>query len=247
MFLFRCRYVPTIDADKFYQQWLSPFLAALFRNGQYVSDPTVLIEDGSVVFYCLTPDTDSLDERNDNKIVGDARRQLLTFVSEPPEYALLGSVTEAETPCRCEPTSLILFMHLLRTEPPVVCGNCDGHVGLYRLPTLEDDMGERGSILSWESAYKACDTLYLNSGVGKSFGASQIFGPQSKLTRSGRAICRELSRKMQVPVYYFLHMLEDELPSICPLCRSAVESDGQRLGRFRVICSRCRFVTLVSY
>lgn len=168
-----------------------------------------------------------------------------------PHFRFVGKVPETASSCRCiKPKGYILFTTFMTFEPPVRCIRCGGTVALYRLSCPPE--GEHFKMLSWESNYKACDTLYMQSSVGEEFGKRQMSDVNSSLSRSGLAICKELESRMRRPFYYYLNNWSrnsnsTELGRRCPGCGSVWLLKEPLHGKFDFKCDRCHLLSNISW
>lgn len=232
------------DVEDYFDQYLSPFLADLTRNGQIVdADANIAQVDDFVEIYCITPELDSLEMSRLNKYARIGYEKLCEVSRIPPEYELIGRAFGVGATCNCKsPSWYFLYTDLFETAPPVRCGDCGRHVPLYRLPKINvgDDYH---SILSWAATFRNCDHLYTGSGVGERFGFRQIHSPKSELSQEGLAICRRLSEAAGKPVYYFLVESISRTTKMCPSCGGDWMLEDQPFTWVGKKCDKCRLVS----
>lgn len=145
--------------------------------------------------------------------------------------------------CKCvNPSFYILFTTFLHTSSPIRCGDCGNFIPLYKLPKLDGEE-EYNSILGWEEEYKACDSLFMLSGVGESFGYRQMSQLTSNLTKEGLDICQKMTKKVQRPIYYYLHKYYRPHKENCPGCGKKWRLGEELLGLIRYKCDRCFIVS----
>jgi predicted nucleic acid-binding Zn ribbon protein len=179
------------------------YIGALARNGQMLGrDTNIVRSDKAISLFCISPEPQSL-ELELHSVYGRKSHEWLTKHSpEMPKVEVLGEVEESGRICSCNiPSSYILFTTYMQIAPPVVCGDCSGHVPLYKLP-YPDESREHGAICNWESTYKCCDELYMLSGVGERFGLRQIQNPKSPLSQDGISLCNRMTKLTSKPFYY---------------------------------------------
>jgi predicted nucleic acid-binding Zn ribbon protein len=121
---------------------------------------------------------------------------------------------------------------------------------LYRLP--RSTSGEHSALLSWESNYKACDTLQMHCTVGERFGERQLSDPGSSFSRSGLAVCREIEQLTGQPAYYYLYRGDTRRPSAelsrnCPGCDGPWKLKKPLHGKFDFRCDKCRLLSNIAW
>jgi predicted nucleic acid-binding Zn ribbon protein len=229
------------------------YLAALLHNGQIVGDhtPLALLTDGVLVTASL-PETDALSERFGNKWVRKRLRELAAAGIGRPKVTDLGLDPESRAPCRCRKRPfLILFTTAMDTEPPLRCGACFGPIALYKLPPTSD-AADHQNVLWWRDTYQAMDWLFLGSGPGERFAHGQLSRLDSELSTDGRALARELEKRVRVPVYYYLSKYfgrsdRSERKRKCPSCRKAWLRQEPLHRNFDFQCERCRLLSNVAF
>jgi len=232
-----------------YEQLVFGYLAGLRGNGQVVGEDWNLarVED-RYEFACIVPEADSLKPVHHDECAATAYERLLAGSSRPPETTPVGAIVEADEACSCQsPAAHVLFTTLVRVEPPVLCSDCGAYVPLYRLPRRKERKlyyRDYDEISEWESVYRACDTLYMDSGLGERFGWRQMRDPKSKLTQLGLAACSEMSARTGKPFYYFLITSSNRLVKRCPSCGADWRAEQSLAGRFDLVCENCRFVSI---
>lgn len=66
---------------------------------------------------------------------------------------IIGKDLNYDKSCACEKSSCyMLYTNYAETDSPVVCGDCDKSVPLYKLPYLFKE-DEHHEILGWQAAY----------------------------------------------------------------------------------------------
>ena len=146
--------------------------------------------------------------------------------------------------------SYILYTTYVSLESPIRCGDCFGGIPLYRLPATRDD--EYGDIITWESDYKACDTLQMNCSTGERFGLSQLSKHDSSLAIRGREICNRITVTTGIPTYYYLLKssgkgLKAEQARKCPSCKGEWLLQEPLHGLFNFQCDGCRLLSNIAW
>lgn len=244
MFLVSYRFYPKDGTEAYFDGPLSSFLAALSQNGQLIGEWNLVERDGCIEYIGQIPEETALDSCHHDGFATAAYDILLENSEREPTQQILGPALDESSPCTCaSPGSYILFTTLIQVAPPVLCGDCGGHVPLYRLPRLGGE-GNWYRVLGWEATYKACDQLYMGSGIGERFGIRQTRNPRSELSAEGRGICRELAAKVGAPVYYFLNSGMRSFGKRCPDCGSDWDAERNVANRFNLVCDRCSLVSM---
>lgn len=163
-----------------------------------------------------------------------------------------GANIEYHTSCVCEkPSWYFLYNEGNLGESPLVCGDCQQPVPLYKVPYIRDEK-DHYLFLSWFRAKNAMDSLW-HHGLWDRFTYGETVRPKSKLNREGRKLCKDLEKILGVPVYYFIHYFcepDDEecmivpkglphaIPNVCPECCGEWIDDSEFCK-----CEKCRLVT----
>lgn len=223
-------------------------LGALRANGQILGKefPTAEV-DGGLHVTVMLPASDALDHRHDSVYVTRWYGDLATYGLLAPRVEIVGRDPETEEPCPCvDRSAIVLYTTFVDIASPLRCWDCFREVPLYTVPPMAS--GDFYDVLAWESDYKACDTLQMNSTTGERFALRQMGHPESSLSRHGRAICAAIEQSTGTPVYYKLHRCygrtaEAERRRRCPSCDEewALPAPAHRQFDFR--CERCRLLS----
>lgn len=246
MFTFKGEFFPDpakASLSEFYEGELAVFLHTLRRNGQLIEQHWNLVEQNGVVkLYCIAPDEDALEPRHYNRYGLEALGGLIQRSLRPPVFRVIGKTLGLSDACACEsPSYYVLFSNFVAEYSPVSCGDCNLPVPLYKLPGDSED--EYYALRQWQGEYKACDSLFVLSGVGEGFGYREISEIESPLTKEGLEICREMSQKSKRPFYYFLHRHYVPQESTCPGCGQEWKLDGKLHGIYTFKCDQCRLLS----
>jgi predicted nucleic acid-binding Zn ribbon protein len=222
-----------------------------YKNGQIETSRWHVIRGSNQVrIIASIPDTTALDERNNNVYAQNALDALAAHDFASPKVRVLGIDQAFDAPCVCAVReSLILYTTYLSNSTPVRCGTCFAPVPLYRLPHTRNE--EHLDVLHWASDYRACDTLQMHCTTGERFAELQLYRYDSSLSRQGRGIAAELSKRLRVPVYYFLLTSrgtsdKSERTRVCPSCKGEwlLSQAWHTLFDFR--CDRCSLVSNIA-
>lgn len=225
---------------------LESLLAVLYQNGQIYSDYKVIQELNCLTVIISSPENDSLSSKNDNKFVKKLRKNFSKLVGLELEFSSTGVSPEYQEHCCGKTSFYILYTTHLEVQSPVRCGNCFAPQPLYKIAGIKDIFSY--DILQWQSNYNACDTLYINSSIGESFGLEQMSDYNSSLTAEGLAICKELSKRTASPVYYYLLAADDNIEEMnqnkrCPSCGREWLIIKQHHNKFDLKCDDCRLLS----
>jgi predicted nucleic acid-binding Zn ribbon protein len=225
--------------------------------GAYRLDGHVLGRDliavslkGHLESYVLVPANDAFQPQSMNEWIQKQRDKAKLVGLSEPDTVQIGNDPSEPGACECTNSgSLILFTTYLEIQSPVRCGDCFLPVPLYRLPRFES--GEFVEVISWASAYKSCDSLFMGSSTGERFGYREMSRANSSLSLRGRAICKHFEEGTGKPSYYYLHRYYGRSRSVeasreCPGCRQQwlLKEKWHSLFDFR--CETCRLVSCLS-
>jgi predicted nucleic acid-binding Zn ribbon protein len=244
--------IPPTSTAKQLDEISYSILAALHKNGQIINwDYPIAIDGQFLRTFVSILESDSLDIKYANKYVLEDIALAIGLGFSEPQIQLIGSAPDISegTVCNCQSNSYVLYSHYLEIGSPIKCGDCFGHIPLYRLPkTYVGD--EYYDIYIWDRDYRACDTLQMH-GTGEKFGIRQMSDPQSSLAKQGREICDKLTKLTGKPTYYSLYRYKSRTTLIkekqrrCPSCDGAWLLAQQWHG-FDFKCEVCRLVSDIS-
>ncbi|EGO61756.1 DUF2310 family Zn-ribbon-containing protein [Acetonema longum] len=233
------------------QEALEFLLHDLRMNGQIVGREYPIAYQGNEFrSFVLIPEPDALNTERANSYVLKALTQLKKLAIEY-SWKIIGCEPECASVCSCTQTkSFILYTTYLSHEAPLRCGECFGTIPLYRIPATQDD--QYSEILSWESDYKACDTLQINCATGEKFGIAQLSKHDSSLSQRGIDICQKITADTGIPVYYYLLRVsgrskQSELKIKCPSCHHEWLLQESLHGIFDYKCDRCRLLSNIAW
>lgn len=198
----------------------------------------------------LCPESTALASAFDNSYVHAAKAELAQADLNAPLIRVIGKDIDGLDPCDCPtPSTYVLSTNYLSLESPVRCGACFQPVPLYRLPRTQHD--EYADIVSWQSDYQACDSLFMNSQVLERVTHREMSSVQSSLATMGRRICQRIEQHTRVPTYYALmkHLgrrRSMEQRRSCPSCGGqwALPTPWHHFD-FR--CDPCRLVANIAW
>jgi len=228
------------------------FLLGAYRNdGHVLGRELITLSVGNrLEAYIQVPATDAFETRFANEWTTKALKGFQDAGLSDPEFVEIDGDEIGTEACACQDrSSLILFTTYLQLSPPVSCGECFRPVPLYRLPRFSN--GEFYEVITWQSNYQACDTLFMNSGPGEQFGYRQTTRVDSALTQQGRKLCRHFEDKLGMPTYYYLQRYyrrsyAQENARLCPGCGGAWKLSDLWHDLFDFRCDNCRLVSVMA-
>ncbi len=224
-------------------------LNALRLNGQICGQKVpIAVDPGGYVATVFLPERNSLDAKYHDRHVRQGLQGLgAAGLAEPT--VVTAPFLEGLQGCACDRRqSLILYTHLLSVEPPIRCGSCFLPVPLYRLPSQEEAYRD---VDSWQSSYRACDTLQVSGGVLERTAIRQLSRLDSSLSQKGLAVCRRIHEATRIPVYYYLYRYgarswRQEQKRLCPSCQGEwLLTEPWHLFNFK--CDRCRLLSNIAW
>jgi predicted nucleic acid-binding Zn ribbon protein len=230
---------------------LNSLLGSLRMNGQIMTKeyPIARTKQGVEVFVNI-PEADSLARRNGNSYVNERIKELRR-IKATVAVEILGDEPESASVCKCRETrAYILFTNYISLESPVRCFKCFGPIPLYKIPKTSD--GEYCDILSWQSDYRACDSLQMNCQTGVRFATNQLSKVGSQLTTRGISICRSIEKETGKLAYYYLYKYSGksagtERARKCPNCGGEWLLDEPLHGLFDFACDKCKLLSNIAW
>jgi predicted nucleic acid-binding Zn ribbon protein len=226
-------------------------LSSLRMNGQILGEEiSIASKNQGYVAYQKLPLSNAMDIRNANKYVMKGFEKLKEN-GVSLSLSIIGEKVESDLICECKHrNSLLLFTNYLSIESPLRCGDCFGIIPLYQIPRTYDD--EYYNIISWQSAYKACDGLQMGCAAGEQFGTREISRLDSSLSRRGIEICNQITDLTGMPTYYYLYLYNDQKLAVeekrkCPSCGGEWLLKEPLHDLFDFKCDQCRLLSNISW
>jgi predicted nucleic acid-binding Zn ribbon protein len=231
MYNYKIKFVDKPEADKVERDILYDavfwYMLALSNNGQVITGFNIFFNDDYYYASVILPEKDSLSDSNNGYYVKQSLEKLNEYFNIEIIYD--GNNAEHDTVCKCEkPSWYLLYTNRESHDYPLLCGDCESPVPLYKIPYLFKDK-EHNTILHWSHAYESMLGVWI-SGLDDRYTYKQLNAHNSTLNRDGQTICRELKKKLGVPVYYYLFYFDyfddvprspkgaKEAPKLCPKC-----------------------------
>ncbi len=182
-------------------QLFNLLLGNLRQNGQLIGrdmHPYVHAGRMSATIYTVTPG--ALDADNHNEYVRKTIRGLERLCGSALEIRYVGE-SESEFVCECV-NSPYFVMTGFYSFSPIICGGCSRERPVFRLPKLRDDGYH--PLITWESNYRSCVILDVNSVVGERWAIKQQCDHDSALSTQGRDVAGQIAELTRTPTYYYL-------------------------------------------
>ncbi|MBT9394681.1 Zn-ribbon-containing protein [Hymenobacter sp. NST-14] len=210
------------------------------------------LADNRVLALPYTLEEDSLAACYNNEYVNRSLERLAALAGQPVQIQCVGSTGSEPLSgvCHCARSPFyLLYTDFVTLHSPVLCGGCNGSIPLYRLQ--HDGESSFSRLLSWETNYRACDSLQINCTVGEQWATRQLSDVRSALSKEGRALAAELEALTGVPVYYYL--FNDRAISVardqrrpCPACGQPWLRTESLHGRYYFQCVPDRLISALS-
>lgn len=213
------------------------YLGCLYKNGQILKNYELIRSSNELFAYATLPEDSALDEKNNSIYVNKYRDMVLENFEIGLE--IIGKNMNQDISCNCKESSwYILYTDYSLLESPIVCGDCQKAVPLYKLPHIQE-YKEHYGVVSWQSAYNSIDRLWLYC-LADRFTLRQLHDPDSQLSKEGREICKEFEENTGKPFYYYLFQ-NNRTSKKCPICHGEWKLEG--VDTFiDYKCERCRVV-----
>ena len=155
-------YKATINKSELFDQF--NLLMQFYRgNGQTQEmAESQYITDKKIVCFPNTLEEGSLNKKLNNFYVNRQIRKIEELYKSKLKFKMVGlNYDYPDGPCNCKKSDFyILITNYTSIDSPLCCGSCNKSIPLYRLP-IYYDYGYL-PVLSWQTNYKACDTLQMN-------------------------------------------------------------------------------------
>lgn len=226
---------------------IDSFLFLLYMNGQILKSWNIEFHNKYYIANVITTDDDSLNGKYYNSYI---QKELDNF---DINHEIICEDLTATDCCHCkEHRYYLLAINPDDSSSPIICGDCGKEIPLIRIPYLYQEE-EHWSILGFQTMYKAVDRLWMD-GLSDRFTKRQIIDHNSQLNKLGMAICTELEKKLDKPVYYLLgnpiggwyeFEKNGKILTSCPKCRDKIKKTGGHFDDELNLCHECRlaFIT----
>ena len=205
----------------------------LYWNGQITEDFIVEDEDTRFKVTAVLTSVDALEERY-------WPEEIKKYLDNLDMEVIIGNgeTWDCDDNCSCEESSF----YLLNVFPhPIKCGDCLEAVALFRLAELSCE--DRYEMVYFKKLYNTIENL---GEYDLEYNKAQLNDPNSKLTNLGLEICKKITSKIHVPVYYYL--LTDKNVDKCPKCGGKLDNlpfditKYSEYGNIDKVCKKCGLV-----
>ncbi len=245
-----------IIADTNYQQAeaaLRSYLESLIFNGQILGRefPTHLQED-EFIARVVMPTQDALHTTWHRQPGMKAIQQLGDGGLAYPSVAILGMdlMSNHTDPCD-DAAAYVLYCRFAQMNSVLYCAEHLAPVPLFKIPLIQGDDHE--ALIRWQLQYQALDEIQMQQ-------QSVLLGPaeralqnlNSQLNRQGRQFAKQLSIKLDKPVYYALYRgtssdCATESQRRCPSCKGEWLRQTPLADIFDFQCDRCLLVSNIAW
>jgi predicted nucleic acid-binding Zn ribbon protein len=225
------------------------YLSTLLHNGQIYGDYYFAPCGGKTVAFTNIARPEAFAKRHHSQWGLASLEKVVEAFGEIPQWNVLQDNLPKRFSSWRQSSLLYLFTHAFDDASPVCCGDSGAPVPLYLLP-ISDLMRE--DLYFWAGHYKDHDNVWLGSGALEIPAYKEMADPRSKLSMTGRELCREIETATGKRTFYYLQRYwgrnvgEDK--RLCPMCgrrwrTSVKESDSTLFWKFSFRCVRCRLVS----
>ncbi len=227
-------------------------LMAYYRsNGQIQGKiQSQYFSDNKITCLPFTIEIDALSNKYNNYYVNIQSEKVESLCNSKLCFKNVGKYYESYNGgCKCKKRDFFILMtNYISINSPIICGNCNKSVPLYKIPVIYD-YGYM-PILSWETNYISCDCLQMNCEVGERWGLNQMQDINSQLTKQGIVICDKIKEVTSIPTYYYLHNYKkykrDQFKRTCPSCNNKWDLKKQLHNFYDFKCDKCRLISTIS-
>lgn len=218
------------------------FISALVTNGQILSMWQNTVKFINYYAYrVIAPEKNSLDKDFWNIYCEKFYNEVVALSKKEPELIFIGENYDVADCCTCASSShFIIFTEYSDYSMPVICGDCMRGYPLYKLPKTYDRT-EYFDLLSWQIAYQACDTQFME-GIGERHGYKMMHDPKSSLSKMGMKIRDFLEIKTGKNFYYFLFCYYSKNKQTCPICGEKWMNKNKKI-QYDYVCEKCHVVS----
>lgn len=239
-----------VNKDELFQEF--NLLMSFYRgNGQTQGKiESQYIIKNKIVALPFTIEKKSLDKKNNNVYVTNQISKIEALSSSLLSIKTLGKTRENYNGgCQCKKSDFfILITTYISIDSPIICGNCNQSVPLYKLP-IYHDFGYV-PLLSWETNYQSCDRLQMNCEVGERWSLNQMQELNSQLSKQGLEICEKIQELTKTPTFYFLYNYKkyrtDQSNLPCPGCGKSWNLKVTNDYFYDFKCEDCKIISTFS-
>lgn len=198
----------------------------------------------------ICPEQHSLLEQWNNKPVQQAlERAKQAGVILDSLQIIADDLNSDSTYSESKPEWLVLYTTHLQSCSPIHNGTDLQPIPLYKFfqktPHLSLDL------IKWQENWQAYDQLQMNGAGLEKLALAEISEPNSRLSKHGIALAKEVEQSIGIPTYYYLYRvggesLAKEQQRSCPCCKEKWRLEAP-MGILYFKCDRCRLVSNLSW
>lgn len=255
---FECYQDSTIDAVN---DGITQLVDALRYNGQILGRefPTSMHE-GVFVTRVVCPEEDSLQHKNHSEQVKAQLHTLADAGLLQPKIRITGMDLHSDNTDPCESRDWqILYTHYLSTCSPLRCGEHLAPIPLYKVPTAASD--DHQQLLRWQVDWSCADELQMHGTTLAEPCRETLTNWLSPLNQTGAKLAQEIELCSNIPTYYYLYHIGNEIVEggeeygdggeldaqakarRCPSCQGDWLLAEPIQGIFDFKCDSCRIVS----
>lgn len=229
---YKIKYIRKIDKEKIDDEAvyriIDEYFGCLYNNGQIIGGYDIFLKDDVFCVTFLMPEGDALSRKNNSEYAKVSLEKLEDIFES--ELIIEGENFEYREQCICEkPSWFFLCTEHFQNSSPLICGDCDNPVPLYKVPHILGEKEHFSVITSWQQSHKNMHSLWINGNWDR-FTYSQLSKFNSKLNKEGQKICKEFEKVLGAPVYNYIYVWSEneysivpkgmirEIPEVCPKC-----------------------------
>ncbi|WP_018693704.1 DUF2310 family Zn-ribbon-containing protein [Algicola sagamiensis] len=230
---------------------INVYLCTLTRNGQARDDYHVVVSGNQMMAYIHMNGRDAIQRQYHSKYGLSELGQVVDIIGQEPTWSEVGGENKDITTAYSDASHLFLFTHLGDASWGLFHGDSGFGIPLYCLPVSEY-FKER--FYFWVRNYQRLDALFMN-GYLEIQCYKELASPESMLSKEGRSLCAELSKALNIPVYYYLLRYwgrrEGEAVRLCPGCgetwqQSQRNENDELFHHFHFKCDHCFLVSHIA-
>jgi len=222
-------------------------------NGQILNNEHIYAKhEDEYKMFVLTSEKDSLHNKYNNQYAKKTIDNLISFGLDKPLFTILDEEAQDNDLCSCKSASTyILYTTFICLSSSLRCKKCFGTIPLYKIPKIYDE-SDYYPLITWQSDYRACDSLQMNCNVGERFALKQLADIDSQLTQDGLDVCKKIQEVTSIQTYYYLYKYKakskkQELLRKCPKCNGEWIRKKVLHDKFDFECKKCGLLSNIAW
>ncbi len=189
-----------------YEKWVnlsSDYVYQLERTGQVLkNNHQIIINDNTIRISVICPEKKSLSSKYNSVYNVENIRQLEQTIGGKIQHLPTGR--DADNISYKVPESASFYILRYGWESPLMCGDTNKSIPLYKIPCTDHGGVDYDNIYFWNKNYERLNGLWLSSGAYEDFAQEQLQNVNSPINKTGRDLCSIIEKKTNIPTYYFL-------------------------------------------